>query len=141
LFALLLNLQVYLTSSPTRTSRKEAQSLHGAIKGFVFFGTRHRGSFDERLLSFSKWGTRFGRLSSWAGNAYIPPKWADFFSQYKRINIDFEHDGGESLPMVCFYETVKTAYIVSQPNNLDRCIQVPGVDISREFWFQKRTQL
>jgi hypothetical protein len=100
-------------SSPTRTSRQEVRSIHAAIKGFIFFGTRHRGFFGanwETAMQFSKaltWVDPFGSAKQSLQMV------ESFMSQYRRINLDFQQDGGEDLPTACFYETIPMPYVVS----------------------------
>jgi hypothetical protein len=99
-------------SSPTRTSRREVQSIHAAVKGFIFFGTRHRGFFDVKM-KIPKISRAFISLDP-RGSAKQSLRVVDsFMDQYRRINLDFQQDGGEDLPTACFYETIPMPYFVS----------------------------
>jgi hypothetical protein len=96
-------------SSPTRTSRQEVQAIHAAIKGFIVFGTRHRG-FDVKLKNTIPISKAFMWLDAGKQSLCMVDS---FMGQYRRINLDFQQDGGEDLPTACFYETIPTPYVVS----------------------------
>ncbi|KAH6663483.1 acyl transferase/acyl hydrolase/lysophospholipase [Halenospora varia] len=98
--------QMYLLSAPTRNSRVAVQRLHLDIQGFVFLGTRHRGSFRSDLR---RWINILTPLIWLFPSAEMRKAQINLFlDNYRRINLDFQHEGGEDLAMACFYEKEPT---------------------------------
>ena len=115
----LIKLKLFIISSPTRNSRPLVQRVHAAIKGFVFLGTRHRGTFDDALNPASHLIRT--KLMSWlvTSSEQMLSEISYFFSEYRRINVEFEQEGGEKFPMACLYETLPTPRLVNQAETIN----------------------
>lgn len=74
----------------------------------MFLGTRHHSEFNRNLIAISKNAIHFGYWAASKAIGQTASNTLAFFDQYHRINVDFESEGGNNLPMACFYETVKT---------------------------------
>lgn len=96
--------RIFLSTHPSCTQEVDYHQLHGSVRAFVYFGTPHRHVTFPDISAL--WRTLERGSDSMLRGKSQQLSYA--ISNASRINDDFREFDGESLPSLCFYETVKT---------------------------------
>lgn len=103
--------QVFLATHPSRTQHGDYLQLHRSLRGYVYLGTPQRHVIVPDIPAL--WRTlEFGCDSATLGGKSTELSHA--ISNVARINDDFRQVGGEDVPSLCYYETVKTRVGLSE---------------------------
>lgn len=94
--------QLYIATHPSNSTREEYHSLYHLIRGYVYLGTPHKDLYVDDV---SKLWRAIAAKSQIASNSTMLQQ---ALSSSSRINHEFRRLGGEDVPSLCFYETVKT---------------------------------
>lgn len=106
--------QIFAATHPSCAQQAEYRQLYQCLRGYVYFGAPHKPVYFPDISAL--WRTLESQCDSTLRGGSSDLQRA--IPSVARINDDFREFGGEDLPSLCFYETVKTRVGLSEVSRL-----------------------